>query len=77
MRYAGIEIVVLPDRPRRQLSTDVSVSPQLREKVNLWMREFFGTYNLMEDGVITGSPELGVVWMNPRTYEEVKKHAGI
>jgi hypothetical protein len=76
MRYDGIEIIVVPDRPNRQLSTDVSVSPQLREKVNLWMREFFGTSNLMEDGVITGSPELGVVWMNPRTYEEVKKHAG-
>lgn len=71
--FRGIPIFVTPDVPRRQLSEDVPVSPEFRAEMNAWMRDFFGTTNVLEDGQVITTHYGKNFHMNPRTYAQLQK----
>ena len=64
----GIKVIVSPDVARMQLSEGCPVSPEFRVEMNAWMRSFFGTHNLIEDGQAYHMPNLNQIYMNPRTF---------
>lgn len=74
----GLRIVVVPDRPKRQLSERVCevLAPAFIDEMNAWLHSFFGTWNQLNDGQLAFSDASRVVYVNPRTFEEVKKAAG-
>lgn len=69
----GIDVVVSPDQPKMQLGAAVCevLNPAFIAEMNAWMRDFFGTTNLIPDGetVIVGGRQM---FMNPRTYARLK-----
>jgi hypothetical protein len=70
-RFAGIDIHVRPDHPKRQLPEDMLLSPVFRAEFNRWLAEFFGMDNLIKDGeAIQAGPR---VFMNPRTYRALSR----
>lgn len=70
--YMGLHIHVTTDKPKQQLAEDVPVSPEFRKDINAWMIDFFGVWNIVEDGQVfnVGS---GAIFMNPRTYAKFLK----
>jgi hypothetical protein len=71
----GFDVYVTPDTPKMQLSLECPVSPDVRVYINAWMREFFGTTNLIEDGAYIVQEAVRKIWTNPRTYERLKAAA--
>lgn len=67
----GINIYVVPDQVKMQLSPDCPVTEDFRKEINAWMVEFFGFGNLIKDGDIWKSPE--ALYTNPRTFFNLKK----
>lgn len=68
----GITVVVSEDRPKMQLSADCPVTPDFREEMNRWMAEFFGFWNLIEDGRVLMDGPNARAYMNPRTYASMR-----
>lgn len=68
----GTKVIVSPDVPKMQLSEGCPVSPEFRVEMNAWMRSFFGTSNLIEDGQAYHMPHLNQICMNPRTFAALK-----
>ncbi len=56
-----------------QLSPGDYVTPDFRAEIDAWLKSFFGVSNLIPDGISNVSEVLGMVWMNPRTYDTFKK----
>lgn len=77
--FHGYKIIVTPDRPKMQLSPRVRevLTPAQIADHNAWMLQFFGTTNLLEDGVTWFDEGIGsdgkLIMMNPRTHEALKK----
>lgn len=71
----GLRVQVTPDIPKMTLSKDVPVSPWLREEMDRWMLEFFGTTNLIPDGRAYVMEDPGIVIMNKRTYLQMRTMA--
>lgn len=69
MFYKGLRVQIHEDRPKMQLSEDVPVSPEFRVEMNQWMREFFGTTNLIGSQVIVMGD---TVVMSEKTFEFLK-----
>lgn len=46
----GYSVVVDVPRPKMTLADDVMVTPEFREEVNAWMKDFFGVTYLVEPG---------------------------
>lgn len=74
----GYRVIVTPDQPRRQLSARVCevLAPAFIAETNAWMREFFGTTNMIEDGRVLISDAASTVYCNPRMFEQLKQAAG-
>lgn len=85
--WQGRSIYVVPDRPRMVLSKEcvpgkVPWPPGFKEQMDAWMLEFFGTTNLLADMQVlqtdmrrlAGLPD--GLFMNPRTYEALRKKMG-
>lgn len=68
----GLKVFVSPDIPKMKLAPGDYVTPAFRADIDAWLLSFFGVTNLMEDGVCTVSETLSSVWMNPRTYAQLK-----
>lgn len=71
-RLGSCEVHVSPDRPKMVLSERVPVSPEFRAEMDAWMREFFGTWNLIEDSQMLKTRDGNKIFVNPRTYESIK-----
>ena len=69
----GLKVTISPDRPKMVLSEDCPVTPEYREDTNRWMLRFFGTTNLIPDGSVYQTSD--GLFMNPRTWDKVKKAA--
>lgn len=79
---AGLDVYIQPDQPKMQLGREPCrlpdgttfdwIKPEDRDRVNAWLRGFFGTTNIIPDGQYLLSQELGFVSMNPRTYLQFK-----
>lgn len=67
----GMVVIISPDHPKMQLSADCPVTPEFRVEMNLWMREFFGTTNLVPDGRSIVLTQQNRVVVNPRTYAQL------
>jgi hypothetical protein len=67
-------IQVMPDLPRRQLSERVCevLAPEFIAEMNAWLLQFFGTYNLIDDGVTCVIEAGRTIYMNPRTHAQLK-----
>ena len=69
----GMKIYVVPDQPRMQLSRRVYevLTPAMIEDHNQWLTQFFGTTNLVPDGVsYVNGPDKA--YMNPRTFHKLR-----
>jgi hypothetical protein len=73
----GFEVHLSPDIPKMQLSEDpaLMLPPAFRIEINLWMVEFFGTTNTMEDGQVISIEASRKLIMNERTYAMMKATA--
>lgn len=71
--FQGMRVVVTPDQPKMVLSPGDYITPEYRQEIDQWLLGFFGTVNNLEDGQVMASEVMGMVWMNPRTYEKFKR----
>lgn len=63
----GMKVIIIPDKPKMQLSEGCPVTNAFRKEINAWMLEFFGTTNIIPDGQMLVFNGLGTVGVNPRT----------
>lgn len=67
----GLDVIVRPDHPKRQLPEDVPCTAAYRAEFNAWLAEFFGMENWIPDGqAIQAGPR---IFVNPRTFAALKK----
>ena len=71
----GLKVLISPDTPKLQLSEGCPVTPAFRIEMNAWMREFFGEWNLIEDGQCLHDRLNHILHMNPRTWDRVRAAA--
>ncbi len=71
--FYGMKVVVTPDIPKMKLGPGDYITPEFRAEIDVWLLEFFGTTNILEDGVYLTSELMGHVMLNPRTYSELKR----
>jgi hypothetical protein len=68
--FNGYPIIVNPDT-HRTLAADVPVTPEFRAEIDAWMKTFFKPRNALADGEVQNLG--GKLYMNPRTFEVVKR----
>lgn len=77
LMWQGLSIRICEDdvRPKMQLSEGCPVTPEFRVEMNAWMREFFGAEvsNLLPDGQTYHMVATGELYMNRRTFAQLKK----
>lgn len=73
----GVELHVVPDHPKMQLSAGCPVSDDFRKEMNEWMRGFFGMVQALEDGDVRVSQQMGCMWMNPNTFQRLRHAAAL
>lgn len=69
-----VAIIVVPDQPKFQISSDCPLTPEFRAEMNAWCLSFFGTTNYIPDGQVISSTTDGgkFLYANPRTYANLK-----
>lgn len=77
----GVPVFVREDQPKMQLSAyvcEVLAQPFIDE-TNAWMRDFFGTTNMLTDGqvVTIGEGMKASFHMNPRTLQMLRLKGGL
>lgn len=70
LTYMGYKVMIVPPRPRMQLSDDCPVTPEFRKEMNQWMADFFGEH---PDMLI--SEKLSIVWMTETQYRRLRAHS--
>lgn len=79
----GMKIIVTPDQMVEKLLMPLGdwayevLTPAMIEEHDKWSREFFGytvvgMWNMVEDGQAIIIQSQNVVYVNPRTYEQLK-----
>jgi hypothetical protein len=70
----GMDVIVTPDHPKMQLSERVCeiLAPDFIKDMNTWMLGFFGMTNAVKDGETLVSQTAGRLFMNPRTYQNLR-----
>lgn len=71
-KFYGLKVFITPDTPKMKLAPGDYVTPAFREEMDQWLREFFGTTNLIADGSCLMSEAMGTVHMNHRTFVKFK-----
>ena len=74
--FPGLPVVIVKDLAKMALSEElipgvVPWPPGFKEEIDTWMREFFGTWNTVQDGEALAVD--GKIYMNPRTYADLKR----
>lgn len=70
--FKGLQVFVVKDTPRMQLSEDCPVTPAMREETNAWMRDFFGMTNVLADGLAYHDVHRNCLFCNPRTMASIR-----
>lgn len=68
----GFKVFVLPDRPKMKLSPECPVTPDFRAEMDAWLLSFFGIENALKDGQSIVSETMRLVYVNPRTYQQLR-----
>lgn len=68
----GVRIFVAPDHPKMKLAPGDYVTEQCRRETDEWLVRFFGVTNLIADGQVIGLPASNAVYVNPRTYRQLR-----
>lgn len=71
----GARVYVTPDLPKMKLSPECPVTPDFRVEMDAWLLSFFGVSNTVPDG--QGYQLFGDLYMNPRTWSQVRAAAAI
>lgn len=74
----GMSVRLVPDRPRYELPAEVIPGVPwpagFREEINAWAKGFLGhSGNLLEDGRSLVDTANSVVYVNPRTFEALRR----
>lgn len=74
----GMSVCVVPDRPRYELPAEVMPGVPwpagFREEINAWAASFLGrSGNLLEDGRSLVDSANRAVYVNPRTFESLRR----
>jgi hypothetical protein len=71
----GFDVIVTPDLPKMKLAQGDYVTPAFRQEIDEWLLSFFGTTNFITDGNTIVSEVSNKIWMNPRTYVNLRRVA--
>ena len=69
----GADIKVAGTFPKMQLSKEVEVTEEFRERFNEWLAGFFGYDCLVPQGEVIYDKINHVYYVHPANYEELKK----
>jgi hypothetical protein len=69
-----VQVIMVPDQPKFQISPDCPLTPEFRAEMNAWCLSFFGTTNHIADGeIISSDTTFGkFMYANPRTYARLQ-----
>lgn len=71
--WNGLQVNIVKDRPRMQLSEDCPVTEEFRAETNAWMVSFFGTTCNVPDGVVYQNTTTGQLFCNERTADLIRR----
>lgn len=69
----GYSVFVDVPRPKMTLAGDVMVTPEFREEINAWMKDFFGVTYLVEPGQTIVMRSNRTITMHPKDASKLTK----